>query len=270
MLPFKEFIKIFKNKKNPDESILNTVFGEHSRKKVDILNTIFGKHSQENNKKNIKENYYDDHDLTKTEETNLHSSLSNHYNKYEGHHHFAIKEYTEYSKDLNDYLHNRETKPKTTPEDMDHESHAYDLHEALNQHKTPHELHVYSGVKKSPEHLFTHKEGETKKTKADVRTTQFTSTSISKKEARFFSVHDKESKYNEKHINEYDPSHRLTHVLKIHVPKGHIGGYIAHHSAHPEEREFLLPPGTRMSIHHKPTYDGDHHVMTWHAKVHKE
>lgn len=59
----------------------------------------------------------------------------------------------------------------------------------------------------------------------------------------------------------------VRHILKIHVPKGHPGAYVAPHSQHPHEREFTLPPGTKMHIHHEPEYCDKTHSMVWHAKV---
>lgn len=54
------------------------------------------------------------------------------------------------------------------------------------------------------------------------------------------------------------------HVLRIHVPKGTVGGSMSGNTYYPKEKEFLFGRGHNLSVHHTPTVI-DHPV---HGKIH--
>ena len=248
MKSFKEFIKSEKIETDKDGTpILNTVFGQHSKKsKVEtdkdgtpILNTVFGKHS-------INENI-----------DKLGKELEKHYRFSHKKDLDAIRDYTYTSYPVNSHLH-RKTTWKLRPLEKDHEL-VKPMDEALNRHKTPKELTVYSGVRRSPEHAIKHAGDE--KHGVLTKTSNYTSASLDPNTAAQFTDHDTKSKYNEKFGN------FVGHMLKIHVPKGHPGAYVDHHSSHKGEKEFILPHNTRMHIHPNPEYDKETGNMIWNAHV---
>ena len=59
------------------------------------------------------------------------------------------------------------------------------------------------------------------------------------------------------------------HVIKIHVPKGSSGFWMpkGHNDEYDSEREFVLPPDTRLRISKTPTYDNKNARVTWHAEA---
>ena len=58
------------------------------------------------------------------------------------------------------------------------------------------------------------------------------------------------------------------HVMKIHVPKGSGGFWMpSTFNNYDSEREFVLPPQTKLRIDPKPTYDNDKGLVTWHAEA---
>ena len=157
------------------------------------------------------------------------------------------------SYNLNRYLHRKhddETTPDRYPE---HELHAKMMDKAVKTHTAPEDFHVYSGLRKSPEHNLP-KDG-------NVHMPAYTSTSLDKRTARHFARADDNSTH-------WDGSKSFTppkHILKIHVPKGHHGAYVDHHSENPGEQEYILPRDTKLHIHHTPEYDKKNHSMIWTA-----
>ena len=57
----------------------------------------------------------------------------------------------------------------------------------------------------------------------------------------------------------------MTHVLRIHLPKGHHGLYIGKMSKHRGEKEFLLPRHTRLRISSKPQITAIHPTLKGHT-----
>ena len=165
----------------------------------------------------------------------VHKNLSQHYhfldNHHENHeeHHEAINKYTDDSTDLNEHLwetHKGARMKGGHPysELLDKETKRMDA--ALNYHKTPHPITVYSGTKMDPrQHI--NKEGI-------VKHPAYLSTSLDKNIAKAFARSHAVSSDN--------------HILKIDVPKGHKGAYVAHIGGLSKEKEFILPRGLNMKI----------------------
>ena len=191
----------------------------------------------------------------------LHNSLSSHY-KYNDSHIETIKKYTgggtnrhepNGSEILNKELHEKRGKLGNSSLN-EFKTHVDKL---VKHHKTPHDMHVYTGVAEHHEITKMAKDGNDN---IKLHHHGFTSTSINKKVAEQF-AHQNLSR----------------HIIKIHVPKGHHGAYVSHHSKNGYEKEFILPRGTRLHVHPKPTIinndpygakSGEFHV--WHAKIVKE
>ncbi len=183
------------------------------------------------NKMTVKD--WEDHVTKEKEEINpLHEKLSNHYNFPEGNNQYKnLREYTDNSffinKDLwdahnnNGFLNRQETNLDINP------TH---LNSALNKHKTPQSMTVYSGTVHDPKK--THQEGDIFHHPA------YLSTSIRKSVGLGFAQ---------------------SHMLQIHVPKGSRGAYVGHISHTPDEHEFIIPAasnlkykGTHEEIHPNP------------------
>ena len=105
------------------------------------------------------------------------------------------------------------------------------MDEVIKNHKTPRDFTVYSGTKHDPTKL--------KNSEGIVHHPAYISTSLKKDTAIDFAsnhqTHDEEGNIH-------------NHILKIHVPKGHSGAYIANISKMKGEKEFLLPRGLNMKI----------------------
>jgi hypothetical protein len=123
--------------------------------------------------------------------------------------------------------------------------------------KTPHDMHVYTGVSFNPEHL--------KDNSGLLHLPAFTSTSIDPMVAKNFAMYH--SKAKDDHM----------HLLKIHVPKGSAGLYVhsdttnrIHHISF-AEKELLLNRNTKMQVHHEPDLDTygnlDKKIKIWHARL---
>ncbi len=215
-------------------------------------------------------------EASKVNELNkLHHNLSKHYSKYDAYDKDAIHEYTWESNRVNDALHKNHghLDPDLNPS-THHMMTQTDTF--IHKHKTPHDIHVYTGIHK--EHVLTnHTPKAGTDTPIKIHHLGYTSTSLDKNIAKEFT-----------HNSSNDDKVEHRHMIKIHVPKGHHGAYVAHHSLvsadGPEgqtksgehEREFILPRGTKLHVHPQPTvhYTKDKngkevHYHVWNAKVAK-
>lgn len=218
--------------------------------------------------KNLKEN-------ASAEDSNkLHHSLSKYYNKYTDEHKHGIHQYTWESHDMNHELHKNAGHLDPKKHVAEHKL-MKKTEEFVHAHKTPHDMYVYTGIHKAHE-LTRHvpKAGTDKP--IEIHHHGYTSTSLDKHIAREFTHNSSDNDKEEHH-----------HIIKIHVPKGHHGAYIAHHSvidsggeggkgsAGEREKEFVLPKGIKLHVHPQPTVAYQHkggkviHHVTWHAKVAK-
>jgi hypothetical protein len=138
------------------------------------------------------------------------------------------------------------------------EAHMSIMDSALHHHSTPEPMTVYSGVSSEHAQDILHSE--------KVHHPAYLSTSISYHTASAFAK-DTHFKKSERH----------KHVLAIHVPQGHPGGYIEHHTSIPMEHEFILPRDTVLHINHskrqmvsEDTPWGKFHTYIHHATPVKE
>lgn len=188
-----------------------------------------------------------------------------------------LSDYTHYSRDTNlelihkaagkpsifddeDYFHKdeREIKKAKFHETVKGLDHLIDNHKPLE-----HDLHVYHGTQQwhPGKEAAKHSDGH-------VHLPGYTSTSISKDRANYFS--GRGAPWAEEKAG--------SHILHIHLKKGQKGVYVGHNtSADENEHEFLLPRGTTLKIHPKPikltNYHKDgagklhpRHVHVWHAE----
>jgi hypothetical protein len=213
---------------------------------VKKLPTLFASISK---RKNISE------DKNGEEHSDLHDRLVAHHKNYDEHDLTAIKNYTDDSYNLNRYLHRKHNDETTQDRYPEHELHAKMMDKAVTTHKAPEDFHVYSGLRKSPEHNLP-KDG-------NVHLPAYTSTSLSKSTARQFARGDADSKHANNTVA--STSFPPKHILHIHIPEGHHGAYVDHHSENQGEEEYILPRDTKLHIHHTPEYDKKHHSMIWHA-----
>jgi hypothetical protein len=217
----------------------------------------------------------------------------------EGH---KINEYTEGSYGMNKYLHGAGKAKKDPYEGLNKDKTAYlhSMDNIVHRHKAHKAFHVYTGVSKEHDiHRVAHNQGAGPHKPIKVVHHGFMSTSIDKHVAKGYSEARGRAKekprggktifgHDEHHyrVDEKGEKHRdfHHHILKIHVPKGQHGAYTAHHSYYPDEREYILPRGTKLHIHHKAStemrHEEDsrngkkehehHHYHIWHARIHKD
>lgn len=158
---------------------------------------------------------------------------------------FGIHAYTRHSYDLN------KAHADTGDKAGVHEKLTDRLDKVLHRHTLPSSLHVYSGMGPNRTYAVRNAAKEGK----HLHLPAYTSTSTSKHIGSVFSrtSHEKDKKE--------------THMLHVHLPKGHAGLYIDKGGQTQTEQEFLLPRHTKLKIHPKPTvFETDthkHHI--WHA-----
>ena len=190
-----------------------------------------------------------------------------------------IEHYTDWSKDINGSLHEHyKSGKKPNRQTM---SHIKKLDKTLSKHKISHDLHVFSGLRESPEKLFKDKkDGESALTHFPAYTSTSTSFHMSSRFSDFQPIKNSNIGPNKKHkpLNtdtQKKGELQTRHMIKLHVPKGTLGGSIRNESVHPGEDEILLHRGLHVEIHPHPTtmfhpdagpHDGDH-VTVWHARV---
>lgn len=195
----------------------------------------------------------------------LHTSLSKHY-KFTAKEGKPIREYTDDSAELNHYMLHK-SGVSTEIKDVLPEDQATltrwsdDLNQSLTKHRTPHDLHVYSGVSYNPASI-----GENHGKIIKVHLPAFTSTSIHPHTAIYFGSPERPEGSNDPYTY---------HMIKIHVPAGSRGSYVAHKSYTADEREFILPKDAKLHIHPEPTsfthrfrrWGNDVTTKIWHAKL---
>ena len=183
----------------------------------------------------------------------LHHELAKHYSDIDAKsmdlpHKKALDAYTNNSRTINDY-HWKKAKGSRVPnENIDEKSR--DLDSIIHSHKTPKKMVVYSGTKHDPR--------EIKDENNIVHHPSYLSASLDKDVAKQFgdrlATRKGEMLYK--------------HVLKIHVPEGHPGAYIAHSGlALKSEMEFMLPRGTNMK-HIRTETKVDPEETMWRTTTH--
>jgi hypothetical protein len=193
---------------------------------------------------------------------NVHKALSDHYHfnynrKYES----AISHYTSVGYiDVNDHLRNGGK--------LEDHKDAKDLSDALKVHKTPHAMHLFTGIKEDPRKHMTRAHEE--QGHIPLHMPAFTSTSLRPSIAGSFAEHD-EVPYHHDLMPKYKrkptlPFNREKHVVVIHAPKGIHGGYVEHHSDSKGEMEFILHPGAKVHLETKPRSQKNG-VNYWHGTL---
>jgi len=267
MKTFKEF-RQQKSKKKPSEE---ASFGKHSQgpvgKRKPSDEASFGAHSQEPQAKKINEelNVSKDEEATKEDHDHLHKNVAP-VVKMTPHEKDAITTYTDHSTPLNFTLfhhHNGHNYNKG------YKKHIDGIDSAMNKAETKDDMHVYTGLKRSPTRHFD--KGDTHK---EVHFPGFVSASTSLGMARTFTKpakHENDKNHEVNHgLNSASEEDGARHVLKIHVPKGSKAMSLKKHSFLPKEQEILLHRGHDIEIHHKPEIHTDHKgrvTHIWHGKL---
>ena len=291
MKTFKKFVDDKKNKNNEVPSLMN-MHGEHSRPPEDnvpSLMNMHGGHARKPDKKTHKEEW----DTKKAEWTGdaakqgANHSLISHaehaayhqdqmdknanphigpeahdvqaelearhdMSKLQHHEKEALGKYSSSSFYLNRDLHDARAEGRgPSPEHQEQTEH---LDSALKKQTLPYPLTVHHGA-----YADIGKEAA-KTSSREVHIPSYTSTSIKPSIAnRFSNLH-------------VDPetNKSVTHVLRIHLPKGHHGMYLGTRSQFTNEHEFLMPRNTRLKIGEHPEihphrHDKDTQVHIWDA-----
>lgn len=174
-----------------------------------------------------------------SDETLLHRSLTPHYQNYTKEETHILHDYSKLSS-INSYLWDRHKKIIVKDKNSkNNDLYASKLDSAINRHKTPKNMTVYSGINFNPKDRIN--------SEGIIHHPAYLSTSLKKSIAiNFASNHQKLD--SEENIH--------NHVLQIHVPKDHPGAYIGNISNSKEERELLLPKGLNMKLlgYHKKEY----------------
>jgi hypothetical protein len=185
----------------------------------------------------------------------MHKIMRDHYN-YEKTttHRESIYNYNDsnQSKLMNGYLWEKHKNPEGFSQNESAETNIRNLDSAINSHKTPHKLAVYSGTVHDPREL--------KNSEGIMHHPAYLSTSIDESVGNSFAHRNKTS---DKGINH-------THILKIHVPKGHPGAYVPATGLDLNyEKEFILPRGTNLKHIKKTKEDisNNSKIFTHHMKV---
>jgi hypothetical protein len=156
-----------------------------------------------------------------------HKELMNHY-QYEPEEIKNIKDYTTKTHEgsgsarLNSYLW-RKHHDKSEHDEL-YEKRKQNLDKIMKMHKTPEEMHVYSGITYDPRNKMN--------SEGIVHHPAYLSTSLNREVARTF--------------NRWDNDSKQFNMLKIHVPKNHPGIYVGNHTKWKSEKELILPRGINL------------------------
>jgi hypothetical protein len=178
----------------------------------------------------------------------LHDALVAHYKFSRAKHKMAMREYS-----TNKFCHPINRALRTDGYIIQaHQQILGHLNEALAMHTTPKGgLITYTGIKFNPHDSDHERDGDGR---IIAHQKPYVSSSINPSVAHGFS-HDIDG---------------ISHVLKVHIPEGAHGAYIAHHSDLPSEREFLIHRGAKFLITPSPRefhdYAGDR-IHQWHARL---
>lgn len=200
----------------------------------------------------------DDQEFTQTVKSNLHKTLSKHYQftKEESDH---IHEFKRNSYAVNSELHGN----SLMQDKQDHSNLTHHINNILHKHKTPKDFHVYTGMHHEVKTGIHHHKS-------------YLHTSLHKKVADSYANGEHVSHRPNINLSNGQQERRV-HTVKIHVPKDHPGAYIEHLGSDDHLHEFILPKNTKLHIHPNPkkrierirkTYRVVHY--THHATIEKE
>lgn len=227
-------------------TVVDTSYSGHAHSKVQNMN--------EDQRNRDRYNYEDPYGTDEHHNSHLgrnvdevENALTKHYEYPDEHK--IIDDYTSDSSRLNTYnmdRHKTKYLEDRHPVSLEHEIQNRQLDTMLHSRKTPTYLDVFHGATFNPgNEASKHPENR-------LFMPAYTSTSISKKVAKGF---------GERQADGY------RHLIQFHLNPGNPGGYIAHHSNFPDEKEFLLPKDVSWKIHHTPDEheDDGKHFKVWHA-----
>ena len=164
-----------------------------------------------------------------------HRALSDHYSKFSSRQLGHIHQYTKNdAMGINHTLWEDHKNKTNTAKDFGPAIRSLDS--AMKVHKTPEDMTVYSSSVHDPRE----KMGPDK----TVHHPAYLSTSIDPEIAH---GRDVNAVYRGEGLGSKLSEHH--NILKIHVPAGSKGAYVAHHSNYSREKEFILPRGTKL-LHH--------------------
>jgi hypothetical protein len=147
-------------------------------------------------------------------------------------------------KDINTSLFHKARNPKHDIH-PDVDKHVQHMDNAMKVKKTPYDMKVFSGIQDHPMRGYNAQLSENGSLHAHLPA--FTSTSISHNVARSMAYFKKRDENGE----------TVSHMIKIHVPKGSNGHYVEHLARMgSDEKEFILPRNSQIKIHPTP------HVIT--------
>lgn len=254
--------KKYREEKSKKVENMETVMGSHSQPKktddkIQNMETVMGSHSQEKkDSESISEGYVDS--LSNDDRIHNKSAPVNH-DVLSNDHVTALREYTDDSRNLNGSLHKYED-TKDPAKLSYHTDNIKHLDDVLNMHKTKEDMHVFSGLRKSPSTYF-----KDPKKPQEVKLPAFTSTSSSLKVATGF-AEDAPHYKDERHGINHDGVDDIKHVLRIHAPTGTHAMSVMKYSFVPGEKEVLLHRGHHVEIDPTPTHIGNG-VHVWDAKI---
>jgi hypothetical protein len=276
--------KEFKEEKNKPQD-METFFGSHClpKDKKQNMETVFGSHSAKDSKSPLKEDKQFDsnlsgrltddmktvkpHVITSDQNTHIHEKVAPlDADKMSGNEAEAISDYSDESKPLNSLLH-QHSKGHDISQDSkkQYRKTINYLDSVLSRRKTNEDIHVYTGLKKSPAAYFTYNKGVPSPTQ-EVHLPAFTSTSTSIKSARGFSEPVSHVRDENHGISYPTEENEVRHILKIHVPKGTHGMSLKGASFAPEENEILLHRGHNLEISSNPEHISKDTYL-WHGKL---
>lgn len=143
--------------------------------------------------------------------------------------------------------------------------HVRGLDEDFKDSGTTHEMHVYTGLRRSPFDHFS--DGDHY---VDVHHPAFLSTSTHfGRTIEFSKILDRASSEHSKMHGIKNPAELSQHYLKLHVPLGSKAMSIRDVSEHPNENEILIHRGYNIRIHSHPEHKTDGHVShyIWNAEL---
>lgn len=244
--------------------------GKHSKpieEKVGIkeIPGRYGDWEDQNENTHLGETFDDVHKKLDTPRSQYHKKIGDDASR-------AIKEYTSYSKDINNELLNEHFgRPSMyTPKKADgdrlasrkaiyaakHKQQVSSIDHAIDSSKLDHDLHVYHGTSSFNPGLEASKHPERK-----ILLPAYTSTSTNKNTLAPFAISaNADAEY---------PNRTVGHVIHIHMKKGQKGHYVGSNSEFSEDREdeMILPRKTTLQIHPKPTVlqHSLGKIKVWHA-----
>jgi hypothetical protein len=159
-------------------------------------------------------------------------------------HQEAVRRYTDVSYvDINSYLYGNKSE-LTNPYNQNHIDNLKGL---INRSRAPSALTVFTGIKRDPN------EYKSEDNAKYMINPAFTSTSLAHSQAKGFAtkfLHQDEDGYDI--LNPENGVVNNKHIIRLSIPQGAHGYYTDPYSTIGDEKEFVLHPGSRFKIWHKP------------------